>query len=172
MPFFLKCRDIESDLTQVHSAMIIPCRFCPAASFAVRENKEYIDLFRDFLATAAYESYIQELKSNLEDRGIRVEIFDNKLPHRFIMCMWPNSPRKELAKYAANYDAVIVMGCDAALEVVQESMGLNKCKIIRGMDTEGLMSVKPAFRFPCKITLELCNVTRVLEYAKESDVIS
>jgi hypothetical protein len=50
MPFHLKDRDISSDIAGVHSALIVPCRFCPAASLAVRQKKPYIALFRRFIA--------------------------------------------------------------------------------------------------------------------------
>jgi hypothetical protein len=58
MPFLLKDRDISSDISNVESVLIVPCRFCPAASLAVREKKPYIELFRKFLRTAAYETNI------------------------------------------------------------------------------------------------------------------
>jgi hypothetical protein len=42
MPFYLKDRDISSDIATVHFVLIVPCRFCPAASLAVRERQPYI----------------------------------------------------------------------------------------------------------------------------------
>ncbi len=107
MPFYLKDRDISADIASVHSALIVPCRFCPAASLAVREKEPYIELLRTFLRTPSYESYVQALKSRLERRGIRTEVFDSKLPHQFVICMWTSGRREELAKQAARYDAVI-----------------------------------------------------------------
>jgi hypothetical protein len=77
MPFYLKDRDISSDIAMVHSVLIVPCRFCPAASLAVREGKPYMELFRKFFRTPSYESYIQVLKSRLESEG------------RFFICWEP-----------------------------------------------------------------------------------
>ncbi len=51
MPFYLRDRDISVDISNVGSVLIVPCRFCPAASLAVREKKPYIELFRTFLRT-------------------------------------------------------------------------------------------------------------------------
>src|SRR5512139_1436599 len=116
MPFYLKDRDISSDIGMVDSVLIVPCRFCPAASLAVRERKPYIELFRKFLRTPSYESYIQVLKSSLESQGIRTGVFDSKLPHQFVLCMWTSGRRKGLARHAIGYDAIIVLGCDAAVE--------------------------------------------------------
>lgn len=79
MPFCLKDRDISPDMAGVRSALIVPCRFCPAASLAVRERKPYIEPFRRLLRTASYESCIQRLKSRLESKGIRTGVFDSKL---------------------------------------------------------------------------------------------
>lgn len=162
MPFYLKDRDISADIASVHSALIVPCRFCPAASLAVREKEPYIELLRTFLRTPSYESYVQALKSRLERRGIRTEVFDSKLPHQFVICMWTSGRREELAKQAARYDAVIVLGCDAAVEVVRSSLRSSDCRVIPAMEVEGVMNVIPSVRFPFKISLEVSGVSRVL----------
>ena len=164
MPFFLKDRDIGSDIAAAHSVLIVPCRFCPAASLAVRENTPYIKLFRNFLRTPSYETYIQELKSRLEREGIRTDVFDSKLPHQFVACMWTAGHRKHLARQAVGYDAVIVLGCDAAVEVVQSCLQATDCRVIPGMEVEGIMNVIPAVHFPLNISLEVSALTRVLEH--------
>ena len=159
MPFFLKPRDLSSDTAAVNSVLIVPCRFCPAASFAVREGKPYIEPFRTFLRTPAYESHIQALTSRLECRGVKTGVFDSKLPHQFVMCMWTAGRREELARRAAEYDALIVLGCDAAVETVRSSTKPNGCRVIRGMEVEGVMNVIPSLHFPLNIRLELSGVT-------------
>ncbi len=161
MPFYLKDRDISADLSSVHSALLVPCRFCPAATLAVRERKPYIELFRRFLRTAAYESYIQTLKSRLEGNGIRTEIFDSKLPQHFVVCMWTSRRRKELARRARDHDALVVLGCDAAVETARSCGTSGQCRVIPGMEVEGIMNVIPTVRFPFTISLEMTSVTRV-----------
>jgi hypothetical protein len=116
MPFYLKDRDIPSDIATVHSALIVPCRFCPAASLAVR-----------------------------------------------VVCVWTSGRREELARQAAEYDAVIVLGCDAAVEVVRSSLESTHCRIIQAMEVEGVMNVIPSLHFPFKISLEVSGVSRVLQ---------
>jgi hypothetical protein len=37
MPFYLKELDIIPQVAGLQSVMIVPCRFCPAASLAVKE---------------------------------------------------------------------------------------------------------------------------------------
>lgn len=163
MPFYLKDRDIIPDIGEAKSVLIVPCRFCPAASLAVRERKPYIELFRSFLRTRSYERYIQVLKSRLESKGIRTEVYDSKLPHQFVVCMWTSGRRKDLAKHAVGYDAVIVLGCDAAVETARQCLKSSYCRVIPGMEVEGIMNVIPTLRFPFNIWLEVSNVIRVLQ---------
>ena len=161
MPFYLKSRDISSDTATVRSALIVPCRFCPAASLAVRERKPYMKLLRSFLRTPAYEVHIRALQSRLEARGIRTEVFDNKWPHQFVMCMWTAGRRDALATRAAGYDAAIVLGCDAAVETVRSSLASSDCRVVPGMEVEGIMNVVPAVRSPLDVWLELKGISRM-----------
>lgn len=163
MPFYLKERDISSDIAAVRSALIVPCRFCPAASLAVTQRKPYIDLFGNLLRTPSYETYIQALKSRLERAGIRTSVFDSSLPHQFVMCMWTSGRRKELARQALGYEALIVLGCDAAVATIRSCLQATACRVIPGMEVEGVMNVVPTVHFPLKISLEVKGVTRVLQ---------
>lgn len=163
MPFYLRDREISPEMAGVHSALIVPCRFCPAASLAVRERQPYIELFRTLLRTPSYEPYVHRLKSRLEGQGVRTAVFDSHLPHQFVVCMWTAGRRSELARQAAGYDAVIVLGCDGAVETVRSSLQSTGCRIIQAMDIEGIMNVIPAVRFPFNVSLELNGVTRVLQ---------
>ena len=161
MPFYLKELNIPPRIAGLQSVLIVPCRFCPAASLAVRNRKPYIELFRTFLRTEPYESFIQTLKRSLQDQGIRTEIFDSKLLHQFVACMWTSKRRTELAEHAAEFDGVVVLGCDAMVESVRDSIQSTDCRVIPGMEIEGLMNVLPTMRLPCNISLELQGVTSV-----------
>jgi hypothetical protein len=163
MPFYLKDREISQDMGGVHSALIVPCRFCPAASLAVRERQPYIELFRKFLRTPSYEQYIQALKSSLEREGIRTKVYDSKYPHQFVVCMWATGRREDLARHAAGYDALVVLGCDAAVETARQCLKSSICRVIPGMEVEGIMNVIPTLQFPLNIRLEVSNVIRVLQ---------
>jgi hypothetical protein len=162
MPFYLEESDILPRVAGLRSVLIVPCRFCPAASLAVRERKPYIELFRTFLRTEAYESFIRALKSRLEAEGIRTAIFDSKLPHHFVACMWTSKRRRQLAARAAKFEGVVVLGCDATVETVRGAIGSTDCRVIQGMAIKGgIMNVRPTVSPPFNISLELQGITSV-----------
>ena len=80
MPFYLKESDVLAHVARLRSVLIVPCRFCPAASLAVREEKPYIELFRRGLRTGAYESFIQALKQRLDD--VEIQTKSSSVPSR------------------------------------------------------------------------------------------
>ena len=166
MPLYLKESDVLPQVTGLQSVLIVPCRFCPAASLALRESKPYIELFRKFLKTEVYESFILRLKHRLEDEGIKTAVFKSNLLHQFVACMWSSARRRELAKRAAKFDGVVVLGCDATLELVSDALRDTNCQVINGMETEGIMNILPTLSFPFNISLALKGVTPLV--AKET----
>jgi hypothetical protein len=62
------------------------------------------------------------------------------------------------------YNAVIVLGCDAAVEAARDCIKSNDCRVIPGMEVEVIMNIIPSLRFPFNIWLEMSNVTRVLQH--------
>jgi hypothetical protein len=161
MPFFLKESDIVPQVAGLQSVLIVPCGFCPAASLAVSEKKPYIELFRKFWRTEAYESFIQALKSGIEEKGIKTVVFDIKLPHHYVACMWTYGRRRELAKQAAKFEGVVVLGCEATVEIVRDALRSVDCRVIEGMKSEGIMNVVPKVSFPFDISLEVKGITAV-----------
>ena len=47
MPVYLKHINDFSELERVESVLIVPCRFCPAASMAVRKNAPYFEVLKN-----------------------------------------------------------------------------------------------------------------------------
>ncbi len=169
MPVYLKDINEFSELERFGSVLMVPCRFCPAASLAVRTNSPYFEFLRMFLKTAAYEEYIEEIQLKLTKKGVGTDIFKSHLPHQFVVCMWTSRRRKKLMECARNYDAVLVLGCEAAVQTIHDSIESTSCKVFQGMKTEGIMSIKPHFHFPCNISLELNKVTPLVHQAKHPD---
>jgi hypothetical protein len=161
MPFYLRESEVLPQLGRVRSVLIVPCRFCPAASLAVRERKPYLEVFRRGLRTGAYESFIRALQRRLQERGIKTAVFRSRLLHQFVACMWTSRRRRRLARRAAGFDALIVLGCDAMADTVRDSVRSSGCRVIQGMEIEGLMNVLPRLTFPLNLSLELHGVTRM-----------
>ena len=84
MPFYLDEVDVVAQVRGFGSVLIVPCRFCPAASAAVRDDGAYIEFPRRLLKTRSYERLIEALKSDLEGAGIRTDVFASKLLHQFV----------------------------------------------------------------------------------------
>ena len=103
------------------------------------------------------------MKRRLEDQGIRAAVFDSKLLHQFGACMWTAKRRSKLATHAAKFEAVLVLGCDAMVDAVRESVDATDCRVIQGMEIEGLMNVLPTVSFPLNLSLQLKGVTSVQE---------
>ena len=162
MPVYLKDINDFSELERFGSVLIVPCRFCPAASLALRRNAPYFRFWKNFLKTAAYEQYLEAIRSDLEQKGVKTDIFKSYWPHQFVVCMWTSRRRKKLMKRARNYDAVVVMGCETAVQTIHEAVESPSCSVFQGMRTEGIMSIKPLFQFPGNISLELSKVTPLL----------
>jgi hypothetical protein len=159
MPFHFKIKEDLSEFEQFKSVLIIPCRFCPAASSAVSNNVPYIKLFSNFLKTDSYEKYTKDLKSDFETRGIKSDVFESKLLHQFVLCMWTPKRRKKLSNRAKEYEALVVLGCEAAVQTIRDAVKSSSCKVFQGLETEGVMSIKPGFKLPCNISLNLESVT-------------
>ena len=163
MPFYLKEKNIVPQTAGLQSVLIVPCGFCPAASLSVRDKKPYIELFRKFLRTEVYDSFIEVLRRRLEERGIKTDVFEIRLPHHFIACMWTSGRREKLAKRSAGFDGVLVLGCDAVVENVRNHIRSNNFRVIQGMEAEGIMNVIPEVSFPFNISLVVQGITSVKE---------
>jgi hypothetical protein len=161
MPFYLDEIDVAANVAGLKSVLIVPCRFCPAASLAVRSGQPYIEFPRRGLKTASYEQLIERVKQNLEHRGVKTEVFKSNLLHQFVLCMWSSSRRNTLLERAKEHDALVVMGCEAAVQTVREAVKSTTCQVIPGMRNEGIMSIRPQFSLPCNISLELESVSPI-----------
>lgn len=155
MPFHFKTKKDISEFTQFRSVLIIPCRFCPAASLSVSNNEPYIEPLRRFLKTKSYEKYISALKSAFEKKGVRTAVFRSRLIHQFVLCMWTVKRRKKLQKYAEKFEAIVVLGCEAAVQTIRNAIKPSSCQVFQGLETEGIMSIQPGINLAGNISLQL-----------------
>lgn len=122
MPVYLKGINEFAEVERFKSVLIVPCRFCPAASMAVTTNQPYFEFARTFLKTASYEQYIEDVQSGLVKKGIKADVFKSRWLHQFVVCMWTSKRRKQVAKPAGEYDALVVLGCEAAVQTVYDAV--------------------------------------------------
>ena len=151
MPLHFEDLDVVSEARGSHSALIVPCNICPAATVADRENKPFLRIFTIFLKSAPFEKYISTLQDRLLDQGVRSKVFKNRLPHQWFLCMWTAARQRKLQKHARRYDTIIVLGCESATRTVRDSIGPTNCKLIEGMETTGIINSKLSMRLPCDI---------------------
>ena len=138
----------------------------PGGQFGGKQKGPYFQPLTNLLKTPSYEHYLDTVQAKLEKRGIRSDVFKSHLLHQFVVCMWTARRRKHLRKVARNYEAILVMGCEAALDTVQDSIDASFSRVFQGMRTEGIMSIKPLLHPPCDISLELNRVTPLLHDGK------
>ena len=166
MPVYLKEIDNYHELERFRSVLIIPCRFCPAASFAAGKSEFYFEFLQKFMKTVSYEHYIQTMRSDLNKRGVKADVFKSRLPHQFVICMWTSRRRQSLMRRANQYEALVVLGCEAAVQTIYDSVKSVSCKVYQGMRTEGIMSIQPRFHLPCNVSLRLNSITPLLHQRK------
>lgn len=164
MPFYLKEVDVVPEVAKLKSALIVVCRFCPAASMAVREKRPYFEFLRRHINTGVFEEHIDDVKSSLEKAGVKTGVFRGNMlrsPFNFIVCMWSSWQRKKFVRQAQQYEAVVVLGCEAAYENVCDLLKDTGCRVFQGMETEGVFTILPRYRWPDKVNLELIKLTSI-----------
>lgn len=154
MPIHLNDLDVTSEVAGLKSALIVPCMMCPAATLAIREKKPFMQFFRSFMKSAPFEQYLKTLQSQLKEKGVETKVFRSHVHHQWFMCMWTSRRRKKLQKYAEQYEAVIVLGCDSATETVRNSLESTDCKIVEGMEVAGIANAHMKFHLPADVCFE------------------
>ena len=168
MPIYLKAVDVVPEVVKFKSALIVVCRFCPAASLAVRNNKPYLEIFRRLLKTEPYEELIKDIQTRLEKEGLKTGVFKGNLIN-YLICLWTSGGRKKFIKYASQFEAVVVMGCESAYESVKELLKSTECQVFPGMESEGVLNAIPKIHLPFNLSLERFNVTPMIYQRKQSE---
>jgi hypothetical protein len=168
MPIYLKEVDVVAEVAKFQSALIVLCRFCPAASLAVRNDKPYLEIFRRLLKTEPYEALIDNMQSRLKKEGLNVSVFKGNLLN-YLICLWTAGGRKKFIRHARQFEAVVVMGCESAYESIQEILKSTNCQIFQGMESEGVLNAIPKVHLPFNISLEKFKVTPMIYQGKQSE---
>jgi len=168
VPIYLKDVDVVAEVANFRSALIVVCRFCPAASLAVKNDKPYIEFFRRLLKTEPYEELIDDMQTRLKKEGLKTSVFKGNLLN-YLICLWTSGVRKKLMKHASQFEAVVVMGCESAYESVQEILKSTDCQVFPGMESEGVLNAIPKVHLPFNISFEKFKVTPMIYQGKQSE---
>lgn len=160
MPFYLKEVDVVRELAAFQSVLIVPCRFCPAASLAVRNDEPFLKFSHGHLKTECYEDLIRKMQSRLKEEGVRTGVFRSSILS-YAHCMWTSGKRNKLLKRASEYDAVVVLGCEGAYDSVCDIVESTDCQVFHGMESEGVLSLTTKLAWPLTLSLELAGVTQM-----------
>ena len=163
MPAHLEDRDVTSEVEGLNSALIVACNMCAGASFAMKENKPFIQFLSDFLTSPPLKRYIAKLQSQLKEKGVKTKWFKRGIIQKFFLCLWTSRQCIKFKKCADKYDSVIVLGCDSAFKTICDSVQGTACKVIEGTEFCGIMNTKSRFHFPCNISLEESNIVSVCD---------
>ncbi|UCE99470.1 MAG: hypothetical protein JSV82_09995 [Planctomycetota bacterium] len=154
MPIHLDDLDVVCEVEGLGSALVVACNMCAGASLAMKENKPFLQFFRSLLKSPPLERHIRRLRSELRERGVKTKRFKSGVIQQFFLCLWTSRERSRLRRCAKEYEAVIVLGCDSAIETVVDTVKGTGCKVVKGMEVAGIMNTKPKFHLPCDISFE------------------
>jgi len=158
MPIHFNDRDVVSEVAGLHSALIVTCKVCPAATVAVREGKPFLELLKGPMKSKSFQGYLEDMQARLGSAGVEAKVFKNNLYHQWFLCMWPEGRRKKLHAEVKNFDSVVVLGCESATKTVRDSIGSNGCKVIEGMEVAGIMNATLRIGFTGSVYFEDCEV--------------
>lgn len=161
MPLHLNDLDVGSEVAGLRRVLIVPCNMCPAVSAAVDADEPFLRLFRSAVKSAPFEARITALQARLGKSGVDSSVFRSTLYHHWFLCMWTAGRRRKLRDCAKGYDAVIVLGCDSAVETVREAVESTDCKVITGMEAVGFTNAKLKFSLPCNVSFEDCRTVPI-----------
>ena len=153
MPLHLEPMDIADELQNFRSVLFVSCPICPPVSLATERQAPIIDFFRRGIKTPAYETFLDELRKPLENRGIRTGVFAIYTPTP-AMCLWTKGQRKRLLKRSRDYQAVVVMGCESAKYTVEQTLRSADCEVVPGMRLVGITNATLRSALPFTVSLD------------------
>jgi hypothetical protein len=169
MPLHLEPLDLSDALENCKSALIVSCPVCPPVSLATDRDSPFMEFLRHGIKTAAYEDFLQETRTSLEQRGISTGVFTSYLSCP-ATCLWTKRQRNRLLKRAIDYDVALVMGCESARYTVEETLRDTDCEVVLAMQTVGITNANLKFQFPLTVKLE--DLARVSVNERVNDLSS
>lgn len=163
MPIHLKELDVVPEVEGLESTLIVACNMCAGASLAMRDERPFLQLFGHLLRSPPLKRHIRRLRSILRERGVKSRVFRGGVIQQFFLCLWTARQRHKLQECARQYDGVIVLGCDSAIETVRDSVKGAECRVVRGMQVAGIMNTKPTFHSPGALSFEYSRIIPICD---------
>lgn len=163
MPIHFEDLDFVAEVQGLRSALIVPCRMCPAATVAVREDRPFLTPLTSPFRSRPFERYLEALRGRLADEGIQSEVFDCRFYHQWFMCMWTTGTRNRLMEQARKHDALIVLGCSSATMTVRDTVESLGCTVVEGMKATGIMNARLTVRWPGHVSFRECKEAPLLQ---------
>ncbi len=153
MPVKVTPRDVSADLADVKSVLVASCPVCPPMCAAMQKDAPFIELFKHGIKTPAFEEHIDSIRDTLTKRRVRTGTFTIHTPTP-MMCLWTQGQRKRFLKRAREYDAALIMACDSGTESAMDALEETECKVVQGLDMEGVINATTSIRFPLVISMK------------------
>ena len=170
MPIHLEELDIMPKVEGLDSTLIVACNMCAGASFAMKENKPFIQFSSNYLTSPPLEKHITKLQSQLKEKGVKSKWFKGGIIQKFFLCLWTSRQRMKFRQSAEKYESVIVLGCDSALKTVRDAIKGTGCKVIEGTEVVGVVNTESKFYWPFNISFENSTLATMCDlHCKRSD---
>ena len=153
MPLYIEPAQIDSGVNIYDPVLIAVCRICPAISLALAAKSPCIKFFSSLLRTPAFEEYIKSIESDLHAGDLKTGYFESNIPFPMI-CLWTKGQRARLLKKSKKYKAILVLGCDSAVNTIKETVKNTEIRVIPAMKVSGIVSAVPRFSLPLNISFD------------------
>ncbi len=171
MPIYLEPKDVTTDLKDFHSVLIVSCPICPPMSMAMQTKKPFIDFLKHGIKTKAFEDYIKSVRKPLEENGVHTDVYTTRAPSP-MMCLWTEKQRGKLLKRVRDHDAVLVVGCKSAIQVVKDVLKDTNCQVFPAMQMKAIANATMKFEFPMKIKFDMLPLKKKRRTSQHEDSAS
>ncbi|MDD5712686.1 MAG: hypothetical protein PHY31_08015 [Smithellaceae bacterium] len=152
MPILLKPLDVSGRFSGYSSVLFVACPVCPRMCLAAEKKLPYFSISGLFAPKDYFDEFIDGMCEALEREGIRTGSF--KVPSfSGMMCLWSKKLRARLAKEAAGFNAVAVIGCQSAVRTVADAADPLSLNVVSLMEDQGIANFKAVTNFPFTVEL-------------------
>ena len=155
--------DLLNNLEDIKKVLILGCPACANISLYIQKAAEGSPMLKPaptgFKAVSILEE-VDRLKHLFEGKELEVDSWVGRYP-TVALCVLDESTRKKIIKKCQNFEAVIILSCDAGKKSVENT--LPGKKVIAGMSAKGMVNaiLKSKMKFfKLHIDISTVNITR------------